>query len=146
MIDPTLPYENLDALIIAANAKARIAATAIRQDVLHHLKPLERTGAKRLLKAIERRMIFEKETLIELDVLNEKLEGIILAGTTEMERWDASEENVSAPAVWIERHRTQQAEDVARAFIVLHDFHETLQAVHDLVQAEVAINKLRQAS
>lgn len=146
MINPDLTYDNLDALVVAANAKARIAATAIRQDVLHHLQPLERTGPKRLLDAIERKKIFEKETLIELDVLNEKLEGIILAGTTEVERWDASVENVSALAVWTERYRTRQAEDIARAFIVLHDLQETLLAVHDLVHAEVALNKLRQAS
>lgn len=144
--DYTLTYDNIDSLAAGAFAKSRDCETAIRVDLMHNLKPQDRNAAGRVLSAIKRRNIFDKELVIELDVLMEKIEQLIQDGTTTVERFDADESNVSAPAIWTEQRRTRQAEELSRALLFIWTFHETLLAVHDLMSAERAIEKLRQAS
>ncbi|ETX12720.1 hypothetical protein OCH239_17505 [Roseivivax halodurans JCM 10272] len=140
-----ITYDNIDALAASAFAKSRIAATAIREDVLHNLKPLKRTGSERLLHQIERRRIFDTEMLDEIDVLADLVTRLIQEGTTVIECIDNDECNVS-PGVWTERRRTRAADELGRALIVLYDLQETLYAVHDLMHAERAIEALRMAS
>ncbi|ETW10663.1 hypothetical protein ATO8_21031 [Roseivivax marinus] len=139
-----LTYDNIDALAASAFAKSRIAATAIREDVLHNLKPLKRTGPERLLHQIERRRIFDTEVLNEIDVLADLITRLIQEGTTVIECFDNDECNVS-PGIWTERRRTRAADELGRALIVLYDLQETLYAVHDLMHAERAIEALRMA-
>jgi|AntRauTorckE5430_2_1112549.scaffolds.fasta_scaffold25584_2 hypothetical protein len=138
-------YDNIDTLAASAFAKSRDCITAIREDVLHNVKPLDRVGFERLMSAMERRQIFTQDILVELDVQMDCITHLIDRGTTLHERFDSSESNVSAPSCWHEARQTQQAQDLGRAFIVLFDLHETLLAVHDLMHAETALSELRQA-
>lgn len=141
-----ITYDNIDALAAAAYAQSRLCATALRLDVLPHLKPLDRVAPERLIDAIERRRIFTQDILVEIDALIDRLSRRIEEGTTRVERFDADECNVSAPASWTEARRTRAADELGRAVIVLLQFHETLLAVHDLMHAERAIAELRMAS
>ena len=122
-----ITYDNIDALAASAFAKSRIAATAIREDVLHNLKPLKRTGPERLLDRIERRRIFDAEMLNEIDVFANLLARVIQEGTTVIECIDNDACNVS-PGGWTERRRTRAADELGRALIVLYDLQETLYA------------------
>lgn len=140
-----ITYDNIDALAASAYAKSRDCITAIREDVLHNVKPLDRVGFERLVSAIERRQIFTKEILVELDVQMECLEVSINSGMTWQEHYDNDECNVSAPSRWHEPHLTQTSRDLGRAFLVLFDFYHTLLAVHDLMHAETALSELRQS-
>src|SRR5690554_2153261 len=97
-----LSYDNIDSLAASALAASRDCATALREDVIPNFKPQERLGPQRLLRAIDHRTIFSKETLIEIEVLIEKMSGKILAGTTTIQRFDADECNVSRPDCWQE--------------------------------------------
>lgn len=139
-----ITYDNIDALAASAFAKSRDCITAIREDVLHNVKPLDRVGFERLVSAIERRQIFTQDILEELDVQMDRLTNLVGNGTTWHQHFDYDECNVSAPDSWQETRRTQQAQDLGRAFIVLFDLHETLLAVHDLMHAETALSELRQ--
>lgn len=139
-------HEDVDALAASAFALARDCDIAIREDVLHNLGPLERTGPGRVLRAIEHHNIFDRELLVEIDVLMGKLDQLIAAGTTEVWHFDASENNVSAPDAWKEHHRNHQAGELSRALVTIRGFRNALLAVHDLMHAERAIERLRQAT
>lgn len=139
-----LSYDNIDSLAASALAASRDCATALREDVIPNLTGQERLGPQRLIRAIDHRMIFSKETLVEIDVLIEKLSTKVLAGTTTVQRFDADESNVSAPACWQETKRTREAEDLGRALVVLLDLQHMVHAVNDLMDAERIISDLRQ--
>ncbi|WP_375691452.1 hypothetical protein [Pseudooceanicola sp. LIPI14-2-Ac024] len=140
-----ITYDNIDALAASAFAKSRDVATAIQEDVLHNLKPLERSGPERLLGRIERRRIFDEETLVEIDVLTDRIARLVQEGTTTVEYVDTDECNVT-PAYWTAQRRTREADELGRALMFLYDLHETLLAVHDLMHAERAIEAMRMAS
>lgn len=132
-------------ILVAAMPKSQTVQQSINlAQHIHHLKPLERSGPERLLSAIERRAIFDTGAQIEIDVLLDRIDRLIEVGITTVDRYDAVACTVTAPAVWTERRRTRQAEDVGRALVVLVDFHATILAVHDLIHAERAIARLRQ--
>lgn len=140
-----ITYDNIDALAASAFAKSRLVATALREDVLHNLEPLDRRKSERLLDRIARRRIFDEEALAEIDGLSDRIVGLIQAGTTEVAHYENDECNVS-PAYWTSQRRTRAADELGRALMVLFDLQETLLAVHDLMHAERAIVALRMAS
>ncbi len=82
---------------------------------------------------------------MELDVQMDLLTHEIDEGTTVHEHMEYYECNVSSPAYWNEARRTQQADELGRAFVMFFSLHETLLAVHDLMHAETALAELRQA-
>mgnify|MGYP003652714528 CR=1 FL=1 len=139
-----IPYDNIDAIAASAFARSRDCVTAIREDVLHNVKPLDRVGFERLLGAIERRQIFTQDILVELEVQLDCLEALIHQGTTYQEMFDNDPCNVSTTNSWQETRMTDKAKDIGRAFLVLFDFYHTLLAVHDLMHAETALSELRQ--
>lgn len=66
-------------------------------------------------------------------------------GTTVHQHRDYDECNVSAPACWQETQTTQRADELGRAMIMFFELYETLQAVHDLMHAQEALDALRQS-
>lgn len=139
-----LDYENIEGLAASAFSISRLCATALHADVFPNLKPQDRHGAKRLLARIENRQIFDKESVVELDVLINKLSREIAKGTDVVEVVDNDPCNFSSDAAWKESHRTREAEDMSRALTVLLELQETVHAVHDLMHAEQALERLRQ--
>jgi len=137
-------YDNIEAIAASAFPKSRDCVTAVRLDGLHNIQPLERVGFERLIKAIDARQIFTAEILEELDVQIDFLTREIANGTTVHQHFDYDECNVSAPACWQEKHRTERADELGRAMIMFLDLNETLQAVHDLMHAQNALDALRQ--
>jgi hypothetical protein len=140
-----ITYDNIEAIAAAGFAKSRDCITAIRMDVLHNIQPLERVGFERLIKLIEARQIFKPEILEELDVQMDFLTCEIDKGTTVHQHRDYDECNVSAPACWQETQTTQRADELGRAMIMFFELYETLQAVHDLMHAQEALDALRQS-
>ena len=139
-----ITYDNIEAIAAAAFPKSRDCVTAIRLDVLHNIQPLKRVGFERLIKAIEARQIFKPEILEELDVQMDFLTREIGKGTTVHQHRDYDECNVSAPACWQETRTTERADELGRAMIMFFELYETLQAVHDLMHAQDALDALRQ--
>ncbi|MGK7654966.1 hypothetical protein ACSQ76_22015 [Roseovarius sp. B08] len=137
-------FENIEGIAAEAFADARICATALREDVVPNLARMERKAPERLIKAIETGQIFDDETLVELDVLINKLSRRIADGTTQVERVDDHPYCFSEDPSWTETHRTCVAEDMSRALTVLLSFHASLQAVHDLMNAQRELEKMRQ--
>ena len=138
-------YDNIEAIAASAFAKSRDCLTAIRMDVLHNIKPMERVGFQRLVDAIEARQIFTQKMLEELDVQIDFLTREIDKGTTVHQHRDYDECNVSAPACWQETRTTEPAKELGRAMIMFLDLNDTLQTVHDLMHAEIALSELRQS-
>ncbi len=138
-------YDNIVTLAASAFAKSRDCITGIREDVLHNIEPEDRAAFEGLMNAIECRQIFMREFLAELDAQMDCITHLIDRGTTWHECFEYDECNVSAPACWRGKDQSQQAQDLARAFIFLFDLNKTLHAVHDLIDAEAALSELRQA-
>lgn len=141
-----ITYDNIEALVASAFAKSRTSATAIREDVLHHLKPQHRSGPQRLLRAIDQRKIHTETVMREVEWLIDTITRQVQDGTTHIERYDSDESCISDHPVWTEKRRTEGADDLCRAIPVLLDFHETLMAVQDLLHAEKVVSGLRQTS
>jgi hypothetical protein len=114
-------------------------------DVLHNIQPLERIGFERLIKIIEARQIFKPEILEELDVQMDFLTREIDKGTTVHQHRDYDECNISAPGCWQGTRTTVRADELGRAMIRFSELYETLQAVHDLMHAQEALDALRQS-
>ena len=95
-------YDNIDTLAASALAKSRDCITAIREDVLHNVKPLERVGFERLMSAMERRQIFTQDILVELDVQMDCITHLIDRGTTLHERIVLARgaPNAAGPGPW----------------------------------------------
>ncbi|WP_163849210.1 hypothetical protein [Pseudooceanicola aestuarii] len=133
--------ENLAA---EALALARIAATAIREDVLHRLAPQERTGPERLLRLFDAREIFDAPALDHLASLERRLVERITEGTVMVDRFEGGEGNVS-PAFWQEPRMTEEADALSNALAVILELNFLLEAIQDRLAAEAAIETLRQA-
>lgn len=134
----------LEDLAAEALATARIVDTAIREDVLHRIKPLERSGPERLLSAIAKRQIFDVRALDELASLEERLVRRIIEGTVMIDRVEAGEGNVS-PAFWQEPRMSAEADALSRALGVILELKFLLEAIQDRLAAEAAVESLRQA-
>lgn len=136
--------QSLEDLAAEALATARIVDTAIREDVLHRLKPQERTGPERLLRAIGKQQVFDHRTLDELGWLEERLARRIIEGTVMIDRVEAGEGNVS-PMAWQEPRMTEEADALSRALAVILEMKFLLEAIQDRLAAEAAIETLRQS-
>ncbi|WP_370286623.1 hypothetical protein [Pseudooceanicola nanhaiensis] len=131
-------------LAAEALAIARIAATAIRADVLHRLAPQERTGPERLLRMLDGREIFDAAVRDHLASLERRLIERITEGTVMVDRAEAGEGNVS-PVFWQEPRMTEEADALSSALAVLLELNFLLEAIQDRLAAEAAIEALRQA-
>lgn len=131
-------------LAAEALALARIAALAIREDVLHRLAPQERTGPERLLRLLDAREIFDAAALDHLASLERRLVERITDGTIMVDRAEVGEGNVS-PAFWLEPRMTEEADALSNALAVLLELNFLLEAIQDRLAAEAAIEALRQA-
>ena len=131
-------------LAAEALAIARIAATAIRADVLHRLAPQERTGPERLLRMLDAREIFDARVLDHLASLERRLVEWITEGTFMADRFESGEGNVS-PVLWQEPRMTEEADALSSALAVLLELNFLLEVIQDRLAAEAAIEALRQA-
>ena len=125
-------------LLVKSFAQSRIVAANIRADILPVLQPMARTGAERLLRAIAARRIFDGETLVEIEVLIEKIAPLINAGTERVECWENDPHNVSGTASWTELRSSKQAEKLRQSERALRDLGELISAVIDHQYAETA--------
>ncbi len=123
-------------LLVKSFAQSRIVAANIRADILPVLQPMARTGAERLLRAIAARRIFDGETLVEIEVLIEKIAPLINAGIERVECWENDPHNVSGTASWTELRSSKQAERLRQAERALRDLGEIISAVIDHQYAE----------
>lgn len=140
-LETSSTVENLAAEALSV---ARVAATAIREDVLHRLAPQERTGPERLLRMLEARKIFEVTTLDHLNALESKLTARIIEGTFMVERFEGGEGNVS-PVSWREPRLTEEADGLSNALSIILELIFLLEITHDRLAAEAAVEVLRQS-
>lgn len=140
-LETSSTVENLAAEALSV---ARVAATAIREDVLHRLAPRERTGPERLLRMLEARKIFEVTTLDHLNALESKLAARIIEGTSMVERFEGGEGNVS-PISWREPRLTEEADGLSNALTIILELIFLLEITHDRLAAEAAVEVLRQS-
>lgn len=119
------------ALLLRTYAQSRQAAECIRADVLPALPPLSRNGAERLLRAIASRRLFNNETLVEIEVLADRIGTMIRAETDEVECWDNDPHDMSGPSCWTELRRTGAGEALSRAVEALGEMNELIHAVLD---------------
>ncbi len=141
----TLPpptYDNLEALAGLAYAHSRDVVTAIRADLLPHLPSGDRSGPLLLLKLLDERRVFERQVLVEIDNLERLLADMIARGTTEPEHL-VEDESVAAPAIWREKILTPEADALSNVLVVLVELQTLVHAVHDILDAERAIESLR---
>lgn len=125
---------------------ARAAATGIEQDVLELVVPEAKRDAKALLAILRRGAIFEKGVLAILHELVGVLDAQILEGTYVETYYDHSPENASNESSWGKERLTPEADRLANAVAVLFELYATLAAVHDILQAEKALEGLRSAA
>ena len=139
-----ISFDNIDALAASAFAQSRLCVVALREDIIPHLAPHERRGPERLIAQIERQRIFDDSVMNELDVLIETLTRRIADGTKRTEQFVADECHIEGGGFLMHTERNETAEAFVRAVPFLLVFQETLLGVHDLMQAERALDKLRQ--
>ncbi|WP_353475488.1 hypothetical protein PVT71_18155 [Salipiger sp. H15] len=140
-LETSSTVENLAAEALSV---ARVAATAIREDVLHRLAPRERTGPERLLRMLEARKIFEVTTLDHLNALESKLAARIIEGTLMVERFEGGEGNVS-PISSREPRLTEEADGLSNALSIILELIFLLEITHDRLAAEAAVEALHQS-
>jgi len=125
---------------------ARVAATGIEEDVLDLVVPRVKRDAKTLMLLLRRGAIFEKGTLAKLLELLDELDKEIAEETYVETHYDNSPENVSADTSWQRERLTPEGERLVNAMIVLADLYVSLGSVHDLLQAEKALEELHGAA
>ncbi|SDG52456.1 hypothetical protein [Alloyangia pacifica] len=137
-------YPTLEDLAAEALSTARIAAIAIREDVLHRLAPQERTGPELLVRMFGAREIFAPQVLDHLNALETPLVERITECTFVVDRAEAGEGNVS-PVFWQEARTTEEVDGLSKALAVILELKFLLEAIQDRLAAEAAIEALRQA-
>ncbi|MEI4232762.1 hypothetical protein [Roseovarius sp. D22-M7] len=137
LTNPDAP-DSIEIRAAEAFAAARRCVTALHQDIIPKLQPRERLGPKRLLSAIEQRRIFETETLIELDVLIEKVSRRIRGGSEHVEQYIADECAAEGGGTITHCQLTPDAEALARALQRLLAFNQAMLDVHDMALATLA--------
>lgn len=118
-------------LLLQAFAQSREVATLIRADLLPVLQPSSRVGAERLLRAIASRRIFDGETCVEIEVLENRIELMVADETEEVTCWDNDPHNMSGPACWTELRRSDAGNSLWRLADALNDLHTLISAVLD---------------
>lgn len=136
--------DSIEVRAAEAFAASRDCATALNLDINPNLQPRERSGPKRLLSAIERRRIFDTETLTELDVLIETVSRRIYDGSEYFEQYVADECDATGGGTIRHCQRTPDAEALARGLQFLLVFNQALLDVHDMMNAMHALEQLRQ--
>lgn len=129
---PDLRLDLLDQHVAEAIGAARIADTAIGTNIIPNLSHLKRAHPQDVRKLLGPDRLFEKRTLVDVDVLVDTVERTILGRTTVETVYDASPENVSVGG-WTHTERDQQAKDLYLALPVVLDLRERLQDIRDLL-------------
>lgn len=143
-----MPFKNITeitAMVASCFPLARVAATGIEEDVLDLVAPRAKRDAKTLMLLFRQGAIFEKGTLAKLLELIDEIDNEIAEGTYMETHYDNSPENVSANTSWQRERLTPEAERLAKALIVLVELYVELSSVHDLLQAEKAMEVLHGA-
>ena len=135
-------YDNLEELAGLAFSHSRDVVTAIRADLLPHLPSGDRSGPLLLLKLLDERRVFERQVLVEIDNLERLLADMIAEGTTEIEHL-VEDESMVTPAVWREKTLTPEADALSNVLVVLVELQTLVHGVHDILDAEKAIEHLR---
>lgn len=125
---------------------ARAAATGIEQDVLDLVSPKQKRMAQELAVLLQRGAIFDKGVLAKLHDLVGVLDAEIIEGTYVDTHYDHSTENVSDTQEYGMERLTPEADRLTNALGVLIELYVTLSAVHDLLRAEKALQRLRDAA
>ncbi len=139
---PPPTYDNLEELAGLAFGHSRDVVTAIRAGLLPHLPSGDRSGPLLLLKLLDERRVFERRVLVEIDNLERLLADMISQGSTEIDHL-IEDEAMVAPAVWREKILTPEADALSNVLVVLVELQTLVHAVHDILDAERAIEGLR---
>lgn len=118
-------------LLLRTYAQSRCVAACIRADVLPELLPSSRLGAERLLRAIASRRIFNGETLVEIEVLADRISAMIDRETETIDCWDSDPHNMSGPVFWTEIRRTKAGDNLSRAKDALTELDRLIAVVLD---------------
>ena len=118
-------------LLLRTYAQSRWVATCIRADVLPELPPSSRLGAERLLRSIASRRIFSGGTVVEIEVLTDRINTLVDRETELVDCWDNDPHNMSGPACWTELHRTKVGENLSRARSALNELDRQISTVLD---------------
>lgn len=118
-------------LLLRTYAQSRCVAACIRADVLPELPPSSRLGAERLLSAIASRRIFNSGTLVEIEVLADRIGSLVNRETEAVDCWVNDPHNMSGPAFWRELHRTEVGKNLSRARDALKELDRLIAAVLD---------------
>lgn len=140
---PPPTYDNLEELAGLAFGYSRDVATAIRVDLLPHLPSGERSGPLQLLKLLDERRVFERQVLVEIGNLERLLADMISQDTAEIDHL-VEDEAMVTPAVWRQKILTPEADALSNVLVVLVELQTLVHAVLDILDAERAIEHLRQ--
>ena len=129
---PEVKHDNVNILAAYGFGMARIAATAIREDVIDCLTPKSKRIAQRLLAHLDDQSIYEppaQADLIELvDIIAEQIE----EETEVVTHYDHDPCNVS-----------KEADGLTNALVILVELLASVNVIRDLLEAEAMLLRKR---
>lgn len=143
---PLKSVDEITAIAASCFPLARVAATAIEEDVLDLVAPKPKQEAKKLAALLNVGKIFDNGTLAMLHELLGVLDAEIAEGTYVETHYDHSPENVSNCKTWGQERLTPEADRLSNALAVLIELYASLSTVHDILRAEKALEGLRSAA
>ncbi|PVH27226.1 hypothetical protein [Pararhodobacter oceanensis] len=138
--------EDLTEMAAACYPLARVAITAIKNDVLELIADEHRESAQALLMNLEQGDTFKTANLDLLPALIKALDAQIAKGTRYETFYDNSAENVSHNNSWSQTRLTLNAQRLHSAKLHLRDLCASVYEVYDLLRAQTMIEAYRSAA
>lgn len=126
----------LEGLVEDALARARIARSALLDEIVPHLRPEDRSFAQYVVRHLDEDRLFSHAVRQDLGTLIALVGRNIDHGTATAFVADAAPECLSAGAVWSETRRTAEAGALAVAVVDLRDLARALDRVQDRLAAD----------
>ncbi len=141
MHTPFSAAEDLTALAASCYPLARFGATCIEVDLLDFLQPTQRRCAEAVMIKLRNGALFDKGILAVLHDLAclldvkivEDTVAVPLDGRSAKKGWDS----------WQDGNSQTELDNLADAQAALLELYASLAAVHDLINAEEAVQRLR---
>lgn len=142
---PEVKHDNVNILAAYGFGMARIAATAIREDVIDCLTPKSKRIAQRLLAHLDDQSIYEPPAnadLVELiDIISEQID----EATEMVTHYDHDPCNVSNIKHWTQNKLSEEADGLTNALVILLELLTSVNVIRDLLQAEAMLVRKRNA-
>ena len=140
---PEVKHDNVNILAAYGFGLARIAATAIREEVIDCLTPTSKRIAQRLLAHLDDQSIYEPSAqadLIELvDIIAEQID----EETELVTHYDHDPCNVSNIKNWTQNKLSEEADGLTNALVILVELLVSVNVIRDLLQAEAMLARKR---